>query len=82
VAFDEIRVVAVHLPDEVGHPLEDVGRVNLAGEATGGFQDVTGQLGQAGTPLLGQERLHWLPDADTLPCDANPKMFLKILSQN
>jgi hypothetical protein len=50
MAFDEIRVVAVHLPDEVGHPLEDVGRVNLPGEATGGFEDFTGQLGQAGTP--------------------------------
>lgn len=58
VALDEIRVVAVHLPDEVGHPLEDVGRVNLPGEATGGFQDFTGQLGQAGASLLGQERLH------------------------
>lgn len=35
VAFDEVLVVAVHLPDEVGHPLEDVWRVNLPGEPLG-----------------------------------------------
>lgn len=58
VSLNEIRVVAVHLPDEgrqlVLHPL----RMHMTGEPTRSLEDLAGKVLKPRIAALGNHRLH------------------------
>jgi len=53
VPFNQVRVVAVHLPDQTGDPAQDLRRVNLSGQAAGRRQDLAGEPGKRLPPATG-----------------------------
>lgn len=58
VSLDEIRVVAVHLPDDRGKRLQYPWGVHMSGEAPGSFEDLAGELRKTWISTLGHQGLH------------------------
>ena len=66
VSLDEIRVVAVHLPDDRSERLQYPWGMHMGGKASGSFENLAGELRKTWIATFGHQGLHGMRAAINL----------------